>query len=83
MLKNKRHIPQDTISNNYKHPSKDKDYTRKWKIYSGESTMNSTKLNIKSKKAEISNKALIEIISWIVFFAIMLGLLIYISKKLP
>ena len=37
----------------------------------------------KSKKAEISNKALIEIISWIVFFAIMLGLIIYISKKFP
>jgi len=37
--------------------------------------------SIKSKKAEISNKTLIEIISWIVFFAIMLGLLIYISKK--
>jgi len=38
--------------------------------------------SIKSKKAEITNKTLIEIISWIVFFAIMLGLLIYISKKL-
>lgn len=29
----------------------------------------------------MSNKALIEILSWIAFFAIMLGLLIYIAKK--
>ena len=37
---------------------------------------------LENKKA-ISNKTLIEIISWIVFFAVLLGLLIYISKKLP